>query len=223
LGDRRQAGKDLGRALLGLGLVLGVEDLPEGGADEAALVPPDVLVHVADGVDRAALPRAGQDAGDRGLQSLVRVGDDELDTVQATPLERQQELAPERARLDLADIQVEHLENPALMDGVGEHDRLGDDTAAGLRDLDPQLTLGRLQVPGTKPVALPRRPLRPTLVTGTTQPRVELVLDRPLNDQPSTEPGELGKHLLRILDTTPRQQLVDARLSADGSTVRLTA
>ena len=83
---------------------------------------------------------------------------------------------------------------------------------ARLRDLDPQLTLGRLQAPRTEPIAQAALPLRPTLITSTTQPSVELLLDRPLNDQPSTEPSELGQHLLRILDTAPRQQLLDARL-----------
>src|SRR5206468_2213956 len=44
------------------------------------------------------------------------------------------------------------------------------------------------------------------------QPAVELLLDRPLNDQPGAEPGELGQHLLRVIDHPPGQQLVDARL-----------
>jgi len=82
----------------------------------------------------------------------------------------------------------------------------------GLRDLDPQLTLGRLQVPRTKPIAQAALPLRQALIASAPQPGVELVLDRPLDDQPSAEPGELGQHLLRILNTAPRQQLVNARL-----------
>jgi len=43
-------------------------------------------------------------------------------------------------------------------------------------------------------------------------PRLELLLNRPLNDQPGAEPRELGQHLLRVIDHPPRQQLVDARL-----------
>src|SRR5205807_10335083 len=58
----------------------------------------------------------------------------------------------------------------------------------------------------------PRTRLRPSLVTSPTQPRIELLLDRPLNDQPRAEPGELGQHLLRIIDHPLPKQLVDARL-----------
>src|ERR1700729_2985641 len=88
-----------------------------------------------------------------------------------------------------------------------------------LRNLDPQLTLSRLNVPGPEPVTHPRvivtQPalaLWPALIPSTTQPAIELLLDRPLNDQPRPEPGKLGQHLLRIIDHAPRQQLVDARL-----------
>jgi hypothetical protein len=83
---------------------------------------------------------------------------------------------------------------------------------ASLRNLDPQLTLPSLQMPGTEPVALPRRSLRPALVTSPAEPSVELVLDRPLNDQPRPQPGELGQHLLRIVDQPAPKQLVDLRL-----------
>src|SRR5436309_10111985 len=62
---------------------------------------------------------------------------------------------------------------------------------------------------GAKPIALPRRRVRPTLVAGPTQPRIELVLDRPLNDQPRAEPAQLRQHPLRIIDHPLRQQLVD--------------
>jgi hypothetical protein len=89
-------------------------------------------------------------------------------------------------------------------------ERLG--RLADLRDLDPQLALRRLHVPGPEPVALARRAVRPALVAGPAEPRVELLLDRPLDDQPGAEPGELRQHLLRILDQPPRQQLVDVSL-----------
>lgn len=52
------------------------------------------------------------------------VGDDETNAVQARRLSAQQELAPERPELDLADIEVDHLTHPALVNGVGDHDRL---------------------------------------------------------------------------------------------------
>jgi hypothetical protein len=60
-----------------------------------------------------------------------------------------------------------------------------------LRDLDPQLTLRGLQMPWPEPVALPRPGLGLALVASATQPGVELLLDRPLDDQPGAEPTEL--------------------------------
>jgi len=90
---------------------------------------------------------------------------------------------------------------------------------AGLRDLDPQLALRGLQPPGPESVAHPRvivaqpaLPVWPALVASATQPAVELLLDRSLNDQPGAEPRELGQHLLRVIDHPLRQQLVDACL-----------
>jgi hypothetical protein len=83
---------------------------------------------------------------------------------------------------------------------------------ARLRDLDPQLTLGRLQAPRAKPVAQAALALWPALIPSPAQPRIELLLDRPLNDQPSAKPPELRQHLLRVIDYPPGHQLVDARL-----------
>jgi hypothetical protein len=95
---------------------------------------------------------------------------------------------------------------------------------ADLRDLDPQLTLPGLHPTRSKPVALPRPGLGLALITSTTQPAVELVLDRPLDDQPGAEPGELGQHLLRVIDQPrPSSLSISACISADGGTVRLTA
>jgi hypothetical protein len=107
--------------------------------------------------------------------------------------------------------------------------RAGEDS--DLRDLDPQLPLGGLHVPGTEPVAQScvvvaqaALALRPTLVASPTQPLIELVLDRPLNDQPGAEPSELAQHLLWS-STMPRPSSlsISACISADGGTVRLTA
>src|SRR6516164_130934 len=89
----------------------------------------------------------------------------------------------------------------------------------GLRDLDPQLTLGRLQMTGPKPIAQPRLvvtqaplALRSALVASATTPRVELVLDGPLVEQPGAQAGELGQHPLRVIDHALREQLVDLSL-----------
>src|SRR5947209_4543153 len=97
------------------------------------------------------------------------------------------------------------------------HERHGG--MAGLRDLDLKLTLPGLQMPGTKPVAQPRLivlqaalALRPALITSTTEPVIELLLDRPLNDQPGTQPGEVTKRLLRITDHALSEQPVDLSL-----------
>ena len=88
------------------------------------------------------------------------------------------------------------------------HERLG--RLADLRDLDRELALGRLHPPRAKPVAQsPAAASRPALIAGATQPRVELVLDRPLDDQPSAEPGQLGQRLARVLTHPDGKQLVD--------------
>jgi hypothetical protein len=55
-----QAFQDMPDSLTSRGLVFGVEDLSEGGGDEAALVAAAVGEHVADEVHRAPLPRAGE-------------------------------------------------------------------------------------------------------------------------------------------------------------------
>ena len=83
---------------------------------------------------------------------------------------------------------------------------------ADLRDLDPQLTLPGLQVARAEPVALPRPRLRLALIASATQPGIELLLDRPLDDQPSAEPRELAQHLLRVIDQPSTEQLVDLSL-----------
>jgi len=97
------------------------------------------------------------------------------------------------------------------------HERHGG--VAGLRDLDLKLTLPGLQMPGTKPVAQPSLvvlqatlALRATLVASATQPAIELLLDRPLNDQPGTEPREVPEHLLRVIDHALRKQPIDLSL-----------
>jgi hypothetical protein len=74
-------------------------------------------------------------------------------------------------------------------------------------------------VPGAKPVAQPRvvvpqatLALRPALIPSPAQPAIELLLDRPLNDQPRAESSELAQHLLRVIDHAATEQLVDLSL-----------
>src|SRR4051812_30947059 len=81
-------------------------------------------------MDGAALPRATEDLGDRGLQAGVRVGDRELDADQAALDQAPEELGPERLGLGLADVDREDLAPPALMHAVGHDERLVDHAAA---------------------------------------------------------------------------------------------
>jgi hypothetical protein len=74
-------------------------------------------------------------AGDRALAALVVVGHDEPDALQAARLQRAQELQPEGLGLDLAEVQADDLAPTAVMDGVGDHQRLGHH-AAVVADLD---------------------------------------------------------------------------------------
>ncbi len=83
---------------------------------------------------------------------------------------------------------------------------------SGLRDLDPQLALPGLQVPRPEPVAQTALALRPALIPSATQPAIELLLDRPLNDQPGTEPREIPEHLLRVINHALPKQPVDLSL-----------
>ncbi len=112
-------------ALLGLLVALGVEDLAQGGGDEVALVAAAVHDHIPEEMNGAALPRAAEYPGDRALQSLVLVRDRQPHTVQPAFLERAQEFCPERAGLDLADIQPDHLAHAGLVHRVGDDGRLG--------------------------------------------------------------------------------------------------
>ena len=63
------------------------------------------------------------------------VGDREAHAVQAALFQGAQELGPERAGLDLADIEADHLPHPGLVYRVGDHHRLGNDPAV-VADLD---------------------------------------------------------------------------------------
>jgi hypothetical protein len=69
-----------------------------------------------------------------------------------------------------------------------------------LRDLSLELPLRGLRGARAKPVAQPfpevLKPvliLRPALIPSPTQPGVELILDRSLDDQPGAQLGQLGK------------------------------
>jgi hypothetical protein len=68
------------------------------------------------------------------------------------------------------------------------------------------------------------RRLGSALVARSPQPRVELVLNGALDDQPRAELRELRQRLARVLaDPTASNWSICSSISADGGTVRLTA
>jgi hypothetical protein len=98
---RGEACDHLADPLGGLLARVGVEDLAQRSGDESALCGAAVLVHVADEMDRATLPRAGEHPRDRVAQPLVLIGDAEAHEATATvsrramhPLGNQRGLSP---------------------------------------------------------------------------------------------------------------------------------
>jgi hypothetical protein len=97
--------------------------------------------------------------------------------------------------------------------------QLGDERLGRLpdpRDLDPELALERLHPARAKPVAqaipvVAQTALmrRTALIARPPEPRVELVLHGPLDDQPGAELGQLRQRLARVLTHPDSQQLVD--------------
>jgi hypothetical protein len=64
-------------------LVVGVEDRADQRTQQPVLIAASVPQAVPEEVHRAALPRRAQHLGDRVLQALVGVGDDQLHADQA--------------------------------------------------------------------------------------------------------------------------------------------
>ena len=132
--------------------------------------------------------QGSQHRGDRGLEPLVGIGDARAHTLESAGTQAAQELAPERLGLGLPDVQADDLTAAALVDPVGDHQRLVPDPA-GLADpfhlgVQPQIQVAALQRP------LPER--LHLLVQAAAQPR-HLVLghagDAQLLDQPIHPPG----------------------------------
>jgi hypothetical protein len=139
-------------------------------------------------VHGAALPRAGQDASDRVLEALVVVADGELDAVQAAGAQPAQKLGPERLGLDLAEVDADDLAPTALVDRVGDHQRLGDHAAViahlELLGVEPQVRVGALKRPGAERLDL--------LVQRPAQGR-HAVLGHALDAQLLDEPVDLAR------------------------------
>src|SRR5207253_1264611 len=84
------------------------------------------------------------------------------------------------------------------------------------RNLNLELALSGLHRPRPEPVSQPALLQAlitliawPTFVARPPEPRVELVLDSPLDDQPGTEPRQLRQRLARALPNPNRQHLLD--------------
>ena len=125
------------------------------------------------------------------------VGDREAHAGQPAALERTEELDPEAAGLDLADIEAEHLSDPALVHRIGDDQRFGHDSAV-VSDLDvlgiePQVRVGALQRPLAKrgnPLVQPAADRRDAVLG---HPRDPELLDEPV-DLPSRDPVDVGLH-----------------------------
>lgn len=127
--------RHLGAGLVGDCAPLGVRGrcifLSVGGADPGRDDPPLGLARVRESVacevDVAALPGGPQRFGQRRLQALLGVGDDELHAGRAAPLQGAQEVQPEGFRLRTADRHAEHLAPAIGVDVHRDGDGDGDD------------------------------------------------------------------------------------------------
>lgn len=126
----------------------------------------------------AALPRARQDTLDRVLEPFVVVRDRQAHALKATRSQGAQELDPERLRLDLADIEADHLTDAGVAHGVGDHQRLGAHVPGGadlhVLGVQPQVRVGAFQR------ALPEDP---HLLVQSPAERRDTVLGHPSDSQ----------------------------------------
>lgn len=81
-------------------------------------------------MDGATLPGAGEDTFDRRLQAPVLVGDRKTHSREPSGHQIAQELDPEGLCLGLADVDPDHLPAASLVNGIGDHQRLGAHAAA---------------------------------------------------------------------------------------------
>jgi hypothetical protein len=128
----------------------------------------------------------------------VRIGDGELDALQATSPQAAEERPPERLGLGLAHVQADHLPAAGFVDAVGDHQGLVADPAR-LADplhlgVQPQIRVGALQRP------LPEDPdllVQPTAQAGDLV--LAQVVQAELLDQPVDLAGGDAIHI-RLLD-----------------------
>ena len=97
------------------------------------------------------MPGGAQGPGDRLLEALVGVGDDQLHALQAAPDQGLEEAGPERLGLRGTDLEPDDLTPAVRVDREGDYRRYRDDAAA----------LALLQVGGVKPQIGPLALQRP--------------------------------------------------------------
>src|SRR6185437_9916690 len=132
-----------------LGIVLSKSSADPGG-DDATLGLAGIRYGVAHEVHAASLPGGAEHFADGRLQSLMSIGDDELDAAQAASGQTAQELCPERLGLTVANGHAKHFA-PAI--GV---DRDSDDHRYRYYMMvTPRFDVGGIQ-PEIRPVALDR-------------------------------------------------------------------
>jgi hypothetical protein len=195
LGQRALQCRDcLGELVARRGVVLGVEDRADQRAEQPVLIAAGVPEAVSEEVHRAALPRRAQHLGDRVLQPLVGIGDDQLHADQAAGHQRAHEVGPERFGLGGADVQADDLPPAGLVHAVGDDHALALHPAsvADLLDLrvEEQIEVAALKRPGAKRLDLLVEPGADAADLRPADPQPE-ALDE-LVDAPGRHPAHIG-------------------------------
>src|SRR3954447_24996203 len=112
---------------LGIGLQKG---LPDRSGDHRVLALGHMRERIAHPMNSASLPARAEHAGDRMAQAVVRIGDDQLDALQAAPDQALDEAGPERFGLRRADPEADDLAPAFGRDRNGDYRRNRDDAAA---------------------------------------------------------------------------------------------
>eukprot|EP01137_Pigoraptor_chileana_P013759 Opistho-2@67633 len=117
------------------------EDLADGSSDYRVLALGHVGQRVSHEVDAAALPGGAEHTGDRGLEALVGIGDDQLHAGQAAAGKVLEEGRPERFGFGRADVQADDLAPALGVDGHGDY----------RGDTDDPPPLAHLEIGGIEP------------------------------------------------------------------------
>ena len=88
------------------------ESLPDRGGDHGVLAFWHVRDRIAHPVRPASLPARAEDAGDRRAQTLMSIGDDQLDALRPAPDQALDEARPKRFGLGRANPETDDLAPP---------------------------------------------------------------------------------------------------------------